>query len=58
MDLCETTLDPNNRILIQLTSEDMERELDIFDALHGKDNSDARKLIMKHFTISREDLDN
>ena len=56
-DLCETTLDPNNRILVQLTTEDMERELDIFDALHGN-NSDSRKEIMKHFTINREDLDN
>lgn len=56
-DLCATTLDPNNRILIRLTTSDMDREMDIFDMLHGSD-SDARKDFMKNVTITREELDN
>lgn len=56
-DLRETSMDPNNRILIQLTSENIEKELEVFDVLHG-DDSDARKLMMNHFKIKREDLDN
>lgn len=56
-DLCATTLDPRNRILIRMTTSDMEREMDIFDTLHGND-SDARKMMMKHVTITREELDN
>ena len=56
-DLCATTLDPNNRILIRLTTSDMDREMDIFDMLHGSD-SDARKKFMKNVTITREELDN
>lgn len=55
--LRETTLDPNNRILIQLTMKDLEAELKKFDVLHG--NADAeRKELMAHFKIKREDLDN
>ena len=56
-ELRDTTLDPNNRILIRLTTDDIERDLKGFDVLHGN-KSDERKLLMKHFKISREDLDN
>lgn len=56
-DLRDTVLDPNNRILIQLTAEDIDREREKLRILHGND-SDARKLLMQHFKISREDLDN
>jgi DNA gyrase subunit B len=56
-ELRDTTLDPNNRILIRLTTEDMEREMDIFDTLHG-DDSDARKAMMERVRITKEDLDN
>ncbi len=57
IDLRKTTLDPNNRILIQLTLDDLEKELEKFNIIHG--NADAeRKKLMAHFKISREDLDN
>jgi len=55
--LRETTLDPNNRILIKLTLEDLEAELTKFRILHG-DDSEERKKLMAHFKINREDLDN
>jgi DNA gyrase subunit B len=57
VDLRETTLDPDKRILIQLTSEDMDREMDIFDMLHGN-NAEGRKEFMKNSIITREELDN
>ena len=56
-ELMETTLDPNNRILIKLTVEDMEREMEKFRILHG-DSADERKMLMEHYKISRENLDN
>jgi DNA gyrase subunit B len=55
--LKETTLDPNNRILIQLTIQDLEKELEKFRVLHG-DSAEERRQLMEHFKISREDLDN
>lgn len=58
--LRETTLDINNRISVQYTVEDVERELAIFDLTHGasKKNIADRKEMMKHYKIKREDLDN
>jgi DNA gyrase subunit B len=56
-ELRETTLDPNNRILIQLTMNDIEKEIEKFNILHG-DESEQRKKLMEHFKINREDLDN
>lgn len=56
-ELKETTLDPNNRILIQLTVDDIEKEIEKFRILHG-DSSEERKKLMEHFKINREDLDN
>jgi DNA gyrase subunit B len=56
-DLKKTTLDPNNRTLIQLTIKDLEEELRKFRVLHG-DSSDERKDLMAHFKISRDQLDN
>ena len=56
-DLHDYALDPNNRILIRFTIEDIEKELSAFNTLHGND-SDERKLLMKHFKINLEDLDN
>lgn len=58
--LWETTLNPDNRILIQLTMEDCEREMEIFQKLHGegKRYSDMRKDMMKSYKINRNDLDN
>jgi DNA gyrase subunit B len=55
--LKETTLDPNKRILIKLTMEDLAEELRKFKVLHG-DSSEERKELMAHFKINRDDLDN
>jgi DNA gyrase subunit B len=55
--LKQTTLDPNNRILIKLTIEDLEKEIEKFRVLHG-DSSEERKQLMANFKIDREDLDN
>ena len=56
-DLRNNALDPSNRILIRLTIDDIETELSKFNILHG-DDSDERKLMMAHFKINRDDLDN
>lgn len=56
-DLRNNALDPDNRILIRLTMDDIDRELGKFNILHG-DDSDERKLMMAHFKINRDDLDN
>ena len=53
-------LDINNRVSIQYTVEDAERELGIFNITHGGSKADAenRKEMMKSYKINREDLDN
>jgi DNA gyrase/topoisomerase IV subunit B len=56
-DLRDNALDPRNRILIRLTIEDIERDLEKFNILHG-DDSNERRLLMEHFKIARDDLDN
>ena len=58
--LYDTTLDINNRVSIQYTVEDVERELAIFEMTHGntKQNANDRKALMKKYKIKREDLDN
>jgi len=59
-DLWETTMDPNKRILIQLTMKDVEKEVEKFRIIHGEgtDAINERKQLMKNFKIDREDLDN
>lgn len=58
--LYETALDINNRISIQYTMEDAERELAIFNKVHGPGKHDAslRKEMMSNYKIRRDDLDN
>jgi DNA gyrase subunit B len=58
--LWDTTLNPDTRILIQLTMEDVERDLRIFQKLHGQSKQDLedRKKMMHEYKIKREDLDN
>ena len=53
----DSSLNPKTRQLIQLTSEDIERELERFGTLHGKD-SDQRKELMKEYVLDIKDLDN
>lgn len=59
-DLWETTLNPNTRTLIQLTTDDLEKELDTFHKLNGPGSKDAkrRKDMMKGYRIKLSDLDN
>lgn len=56
----ETTLDPNNRYLVQLTMDDFDRDLNIFRKIHGhgKKNIEDRSKMMSNYKIKREDLDN
>jgi len=60
MDLYNTTLDPDSRVLIRLTMNDLKKELKTFDMLHGTTEHDkkARKKMMKEFRIDPDDLDN
>ena len=59
-ELKETTLDINNRISVQYTVDDVERELGIFKTIQGPSKKDLeeRKKMMKNYRIRREDLDN
>jgi DNA gyrase/topoisomerase IV subunit B len=57
-DLRNTTLDPNNRILIQLTMEDVEKEIEKFKTLHDDNCRAERKKMMANIKIKMEDLDN
>lgn len=59
-DLFNVSLDINNRISVQYTIEDVERELGILSKTHGNSKSDRqnRKQMMKNYKIKREDLDN
>lgn len=58
--LWDTTLNPDTRILVQLTLEDLEKDLAIFEKLHGqsKQNLEDRKQMMSAYKINRDDLDN
>lgn len=58
--LWDTTLNPDTRTLIQLTSEDVEKESAIFDKLYGdkKQNKIDRKLMMKSYKLRRDEIDN
>ena len=59
-ELWETTLNPENRTLIRLTTSDLEKERSTFALLHsGKsDKVSERKEMMSKFKISLDDLDN
>lgn len=59
-ELWNTTLNPDTRILVQLTMTDVEKDLKIFQKLHGQTKQDLedRKAMMKAYKISRDDLDN
>ena len=59
-DMFSTALDINNRVSIQFTVEDAERETEIFRKLHGDKAKDVamRKKMMSEYKIARDDLDN
>jgi DNA gyrase subunit B len=58
--LWDTTLNPDTRILIQLTMDDVMKDLKTFEKIHGQGKLDlaARKVMMAAYKIKREDLDN
>ena len=56
-DLWETTMNPNNRVLIQLTMNDLEEEMRKFNILHGNADEE-RKAMVAAFQLDREFLDN
>lgn len=56
-ELWDTTMNPNKRVLIRLSMEDVEAEVEKFRILHG-DSAEERKNLMKHFKIDRDDIDN
>jgi DNA gyrase subunit B len=55
--LWDTTLNPQNRELIQLTIQDIKRELDTVRILHGPDVT-LRKKFMEEYNFNRDDIDN
>ena len=56
-ELWESSLNPATRELIQLTSDNIQMELERFNILHGKD-ADARKELMKEYILDLNDIDN
>ncbi|MEK7506637.1 MAG: DNA topoisomerase IV subunit B, partial [Patescibacteria group bacterium] len=46
--LWETTMDPNKRVLLQVTMEDAEKADEIFDVLMGSDVLPRKKFIQTH----------
>lgn len=59
-DLMVTAMDPNNRMLIRLTRDDLRKEMEIFNKLYSPAAKYARerKQMMSEYVIDREDLDN
>ena len=57
--LWETTLNPENRILVRLTFDNIERDMEIFNKLKSDKliYQQQRKKMMEEFKIRREDLD-
>jgi DNA gyrase subunit B len=55
--LWDSTLNPRNRELIQLTIEDLAKELDTVRILHSADTV-ARKDFMEGYNFNRDDIDN
>ena len=59
--LWDTTMNPDNRILVQLTVDDIKRDIKIFEKLHDQSNPEnilLRKQMMSEYKINRDDLDN
>ena len=56
----ETTLNPDNRLLVRLTMKDAKKALDIFYKLQGIRSSDKslRKAMMEEYIIDPDNLDN
>lgn len=56
-ELYSTTMDPANRHLIQLTTDDMSATLDLYNKLLGKQPSLRKEFILKNKLSRLEDED-
>lgn len=56
-ELYETTMNPEHRTLIQLTTDDLEKTMELYDKLMGKVPSLRRDFIMKNKLSSIENED-
>ena len=59
-ELWDTTMNPDTRVLIRLTTKDLEDELERFKVMNSasKKYREKRKEMMKGYKVRREDLDN
>ena len=59
-ELYKTTLDPNTRTLIRLTTDDLKKDIKVFNKLFGTSIKDklARAKMMSEYKIRYDDLDN
>ena len=56
-ELYSTTMDPANRHLVQLTTDDMSATLDLYNKLLGKQPSIRKEFILKNKLSRLEDED-
>lgn len=58
-ELWDTTMNPDTRLLVRLTSDDLKKELETFQMLNGKRKKDleGRKNLLRGRRIRMEDLD-
>ena len=58
-ELWETTMNPETRVLVRLTSEDLKREMEVFQMLNGnrKKDLEGRKKLVRGKKVRMEDLD-
>ena len=53
-ELYATTMDPANRKLVPLTTEDIERTLELYETLMGKSAAERRNYIVSHNLLANE----
>lgn len=56
-ELYETTMNPQNRRLVPLTTDDLQSTLDLYEQLMGKQPSQRRDFIMKNKLSALDDAD-
>lgn len=56
-ELYATTMDPENRKLVQLTTDDIERTLALYDKLMGKSAAERRNYIVSHNMLAFDNAD-
>lgn len=59
-EIAETIMNPSTRMLVQLTLDDVDRDLKLIENLHAgnKEAQEFRKKLMKEYRISRDEIDN